>query len=863
MSVLHPPLRPYGRLDVPAATGKESADFDRQAIEELGVPQPVLMENAGRAAATILDRLYPRGLVVALVGAGNNGGDALVALRTLAAWGREVRAVLVADRVGPETVLHAWTVPWVEDGDLDDAGWGELLAGAAIVVDGMLGTGVQGAPRERQARAIRHLHAAGRPVLAMDIPSGVDAATGAVPGEAVRADVTVSFGAPKLGCLLLPGRGRAGRVVAVEIGFPPMPPEAASAAVTTPAWAQARLPDRALDTHKNAVGRLVVVAGQSGMAGAAILCVRAGLRAGAGLVQVCSAPGNREVIQGAVPEAIFLDADDIDALDRALDQASAVAVGPGLGTGARGEALLARVLLVGTAPVVVDADGLNLLAESRGGSTREVAKRRRLLLTPHPGEMGRLRELSAEAIAADRVAVVREAANDLGCAVILKGAPSLVAAPGLPVQVDTQGSSDLATAGMGDVLTGVCGGLLAQGLDAARRGRRRPVPERARLRTRGEGAQPHAVRRRALATRGVGRARRGHGPPRPSLRHARPGSPEVGMSPPPRHPASQGTPLGPGGEFDLIRRFLADGEAMPAEVRVGPGDDAAVLDGGWVVSTDLSVEDVHFRRVWLRDDEIGYRAAASALSDLAAMAARPVAVLVSMALPTGRDVDAERLHAGVREAAHAVGAVVVGGDVSSSPGPCVLDVVVLGRAEAPVLRGGASPGDEIWVTGALGASAAAVAVWGRGETPSDAIRTAFAHPTPRVDVARSLSASGVLRALVDLSDGLAGDAGHLAAASGVRIVVEVARVPVAIAAVEALGEQGALEAALHGGEDYELCFAVGPATMDAVTAASKAGVALTRVGRVEEGEGVWLEAADGSVRPAARGGFSHLGTTRP
>jgi len=428
------------------------------------VPQPVLMENAGRSTAVIVARLYPEGPVVALVGAGNNGGDALVALRNLAAWGREVRGVLVADRPGPEPVLHAWDVPLVRDEELDEDGWHATLDRAAVVVDGMLGTGVQGAPRERQARAIRRLAVSGRPVVAIDIPSGVDAATGAVPGDAVRADVTVSYGAPKLGCLLHPGRARAGRLVAVEIGFPPMPHGMASAALTTPAWAQAHLPERALDTHKNAVGRLVVVAGQPGMAGAAILCVRAGLRAGAGLVQVCSAPENREVLQGAVPEAIFVDADDLEAFDTALGQASAVAVGPGLGTSARSEALLARALEVGEAPVVVDADGLNLLAEGRGGSPAEVARRRPLLLTPHPGEMGRLRELSADDIASDRPGVARAAAEAWGCAVLLKGAPSLVAAPDEPVRVDVQGSSDLATAGMGDVLTGVCGGLLAQGL---------------------------------------------------------------------------------------------------------------------------------------------------------------------------------------------------------------------------------------------------------------------------------------------------------------------------------------------------------------------------------------------------------------
>ena len=335
------------------------------------------------------------------------------------------------------------------------------------------------------------------------------------------------------------------------------------------------------------------------------------------------------------------------------------------------------------------------------------------------------------------------------------------------------------------------------------------------------------------------------------------------MPTPPSRPAHPVTALGPGGEFDLIRRFLAAGDAMPAEVRVGPGDDAAVLDGGWVVSTDLSVEDVHFRRAWLGDEEIGYRAAAAALSDLAAMAARPVAVLVSMGLPTGRGVDAERLQAGVRAAARSVGAVVLGGDISSTPGPCVLDVVVLGRTDAPLLRSGARPGDELWVTGALGASAAAVIVWERGDTPAPALRAAFAHPTPRVDAARALAGTGAVHALVDLSDGLAGDAGHLAAASGVRVVLEMGRIPVAAAAREALGDADALEVALHGGEDYELCFAAAAGALDAADTGVRAGIALTRVGRVEEGEGVWLLGEDGAIRPAGRGGFSHFEGERP
>lgn len=316
--------------------------------------------------------------------------------------------------------------------------------------------------------------------------------------------------------------------------------------------------------------------------------------------------------------------------------------------------------------------------------------------------------------------------------------------------------------------------------------------------------------------------------------------------------------LGPGDEFDLIRRFIAGEVDHSPDILVGPGDDAAVLRGGWVLSTDISVEDVHFRRAWIRDDEIGFRAAAAALSDLAAMAATPVGVLVSMACPRGGSVDAERVQAGVREAAALVGASVIGGDVSRSPGPLILDVTVVGRTDAPVLRSGAVAGDEVWVTGFLGASAAAVRAWEEGTQPAPPLREAFARPTPRTDVAGALALAGVLHALVDISDGLAGDAGHLAAAGGVAVVLEIARIPVAEAARDALGESAAMELALHGGEDYELCFAAPPGVVSAALVRAT-GVLLTRVGRVEVGEGVWLEGVDGVRTRSARGGFDHVG----
>ena len=313
--------------------------------------------------------------------------------------------------------------------------------------------------------------------------------------------------------------------------------------------------------------------------------------------------------------------------------------------------------------------------------------------------------------------------------------------------------------------------------------------------------------------------------------------------------------LGPGSEFDLIRRFVGPDPALSPSVLVGPGDDAAVLEGGWVISSDVSVEDVHFRRAWLSDAEIGYRAAAAALSDLAAMAARPVALLVSIAAPAA--VDLEAVNVAAREAARELGASVVGGDLSRSPGPLVLDVVAIGRAERPVLRSGALPGDEVWVTGRLGASAAAVAAWQAGGEPPPALRAAFARPVPRVREALRLGERDVARALIDLSDGLAGDAGHLAAASGVRITLDTASIPLSAAAVAALGEEAALEAALHGGEDYELCVLARPRAVEAAAFGEDPPVMLTRVGTASEGEGVWLRGPDGSTRRLERGGYDH------
>ena len=457
------PLRPFAREAVYALTAGESRTLDRSAIETDGVPQSVLMENAGRSAAQITQCLFPEGPVVGIVGSGNNGGDALVLLRTLRAWGRKVRAVLVAERAMDDPLLHDWDIPVIMDEVLDQSGWDALLDSCGVAIDGILGIGAEGPPRDRQALAITQLNRASCPVLAIDVPSGIDSSTGAVPGEAVNATVTVGFEAPKLGSLLSPARAHAGRIVVVEIGFPPIENTDALAQVITPLWAQRQLPSRPTDTHKNAVGRLTIIAGQPGMAGAAVLTTQAALTAGVGLVRVCSVPENREILQRSTPEAIYVDVSDDKALELALEDTDAVALGPGLGTNELSVQLANKITKGPERPLVLDADALNLAAEGLF-DLRALAKSRPILSTPHAGEMSRLLGESKSNIIDDRLAALREAVRRFEHCFLLKGTPSLILNAGRGILVGSQGTSDLAVGGMGDSLTGVCGALLAQGL---------------------------------------------------------------------------------------------------------------------------------------------------------------------------------------------------------------------------------------------------------------------------------------------------------------------------------------------------------------------------------------------------------------
>ena len=329
-------------------------------------------------------------------------------------------------------------------------------------------------------------------------------------------------------------------------------------------------------------------------------------------------------------------------------------------------------------------------------------------------------------------------------------------------------------------------------------------------------------------------------------------------------------------EFDLIRDLLAKANPVAGTgaeagndvnaggagggVWLGAGDDAAVLEAGrLVMSTDLTVEDVHFRRTWVTFAEVGARAVTAAASDLAAMAAAPVAVLISVAV-ANREAQAvlSELGDGIKEALKVLGAPLVGGDLSASPGPVIIDVTVVGSAEEPVTRGGAQAGDELWVTGVLGGSAGAVRAWREGAEPNPGLRASFVRPTARIKEALWLAGQVHVRAMIDLSDGLAGDAGHLAAASDVRIVLDPRLVPVH----PDLTGDDARPLAMSGGEDYELCFASPPdvTARRADEFEDRFGIGLTLVGQVEEGTGV--EIVGGAEEwDCLAGGFNHFSSS--
>jgi len=462
----------------PVVTAEEMSEIDRYTISEIGIPGRVLMENAGRAATEVILRKWGSlaGRQIAIVcGKGNNGGDGLAVARCLSEKGARCSIFLLGkksemrgDALANFQVAEKLGLPVFE---ITDESQLPNFSSYFFLIDAILGTGSRSNLEGLLARAVERMNGSGRPIVALDLPTGVNADTGEVIGPCIRAAMCVTFGAAKRGLLFSPGREHTGELHVAEIGFPKRAIEAANVRThkldgrTIAAW----LPQRAPDAFKNRVGQILVIAGSQGFGGAARLTSLAVLRAGAGLVAL-AIPATlvsameasvAEVIKLSLPEengAVSLDAKF--ALAERLEWANVVAIGPGLGTETAAQSLVKHVLSTfEKKPIVLDADGLNVVA-SKTERIRDAAGP--VILTPHPGELARLIDISAEEIKKNPIEIARQAAVDLRQTLVLKGAPTVIAGADGEVLINSTGNAGMATAGSGDVLTGLIAGLLGQ-----------------------------------------------------------------------------------------------------------------------------------------------------------------------------------------------------------------------------------------------------------------------------------------------------------------------------------------------------------------------------------------------------------------
>lgn len=461
---IHPlpvhPLSVHPPTMIPLLTREEVRALDARAIAG-GVAGLVLMENAGRGAAdAILTRIDANARVLCFGGPGQNGGDAWVVARHLACAGIAVRAVLIGDpskvrgdaRPNLDALAHVGVPLEVcapEEVSLGDATW---------IVDGLFGTGLDRPIEGALAELVRRLDTHPASIVALDLPSGVDASTGAILGVAPHASFTVTFAAHKRGLWQYPGRAHVGELVLASIGVP-APRDALAMLVQDDDVAQL-LPRRAPDTHKGRAGHVLVIAGAPGKTGAALLAGQGALRGGAGLVTIGSrAP---DAIDAKVIELMSASVRDVASALAALDRKNAVVLGPGLGTDEDARALALGVATRASVPTAIDADALTALADDvaclRGAPPR--------VLTPHPAEAARLLHVTTEAVQRDRFESARSLAERCGQVVILKGAGSVIASPDGRLRVIAAGTPALGVAGTGDVLAGLVGALLAEGHDA-------------------------------------------------------------------------------------------------------------------------------------------------------------------------------------------------------------------------------------------------------------------------------------------------------------------------------------------------------------------------------------------------------------
>jgi len=474
-------------------TAGQMKELDRRATEEYGIPSLLLMEHAGLQAVLEMERSFPRLRdlrVVVVCGKGNNGGDGLVVARHLFHRGVSVEAVLLATR--DEVRGDARTnmeiaarlgipISEVTTGEAMRT-LGEAIGRADLIVDAMLGTGAAGVARGLFVEAIDLVNRARKPVVALDLPSGVSSDEATIPGPSVAATLTVTFGLPKRALILYPAASRAGRVVVADIGLPRqlLGDPALDVSLLEGGDVGVVFPAREPDAHKGTYGHVLVVAGSPGKTGAAAMCAVSALRAGAGLVTLALPQSLNELMEAKLTEVMTeplpetsqrtLGLGALDRIQHLLEGKRALAIGPGLSTHPETVELVRELIGTVRVPAVVDADAINALA-TKPDILRSAAAP--VILTPHPGELARLLGATRQEVVGDRIGIAQRVATGFGVWLVLKGARTVIAGPDGRVTINMTGNPGMATGGTGDVLTGLIAGLVAQRVEpsmAARAG---------------------------------------------------------------------------------------------------------------------------------------------------------------------------------------------------------------------------------------------------------------------------------------------------------------------------------------------------------------------------------------------------------
>jgi NAD(P)H-hydrate epimerase len=465
------------------ALAQQMRDLDSSAIHDFGIPGIVLMENAGRKTTDLLIKRYgdPAGKkIIIFAGPGNNGGDGFVVARHLHQKRADVVVYLLVapDKITGDaqtnleivkklpieihTILNSDEISRVD------------ISSAFFIVDGLFGTGLKRDVRGHYAEVITIINNSNLPVAALDIPSGLDSDTGSPLGSCIAANVTYTYGLAKPGQFSYPGKDLCGILEVIDIGIPSEVVVNAQLhlELLNRESVSSMVPDRLSAGHKGSHGHMLVVAGSVGKTGAAILAAQGGLRAGAGLVSLCAPAKVNDIYESALFEAMTVliqgtelgapSIHDFKTICEAMEGKKAVVVGPGIGQEAESVDLIKKIYTEATSPLVIDADGLNALTTETGVLSCNDSTIR--ILTPHPGEMSRLTGLTTTEIQKSRIKVAREFACQNNVYLVLKGAATVIAGPDGSVAINNSGNAGMGTGGMGDVLSGIIGGLLVQGL---------------------------------------------------------------------------------------------------------------------------------------------------------------------------------------------------------------------------------------------------------------------------------------------------------------------------------------------------------------------------------------------------------------